>query len=155
MRGCVASEVRLVLLNLDHELMDVDELASVRVVGIGGVRHDLVEPVIILDELCQSLLKNVCPVLEVGKRAQDFSIDRIECLFPTGIKVSKQTRDNGRLSREGAVVIVCDEDLGMSYELNQCSKVWNQNLFGILRGSSGQKILERVRLFRVNLTSLL
>ena len=70
-------ETGLVFLDLHHELVDIDHLSPVRMVSEGRVRHDLVEPVIVLDELGQGLLQDVGPVLEVGERAQDLSVDRI------------------------------------------------------------------------------
>ena len=75
--GSKQLEVGLVLLDLHHKLVDVDKLPPVRVVPVGGVRHDLVEPVVVLHELRQGLLQDVRPVLEVREGAEDLPVDRV------------------------------------------------------------------------------
>lgn len=84
-RTCVqvASKVWLVLLDLHHELVHVDELSPVWVGRHGPVLQHLVEPVVVLHETSQRLLEDGSAVLEVGKGAQDLFVDFVQGTLQT------------------------------------------------------------------------
>ncbi len=74
----LGSEVRLVLLDLDHELVHIDETAPVRVRSQSRVLEDLMQSVVELDERGERLLDNGSPVLEVGEGAENLAVDVVQ-----------------------------------------------------------------------------
>lgn len=72
-----SSEVGLVLLELHHEVVNVDELSARREGAELGLRQDPVEAMVELDQLSQGSLDDTGSISEVGETPHDILTQRL------------------------------------------------------------------------------
>lgn len=70
------------LLDFDHDVVDVDELTLDWPVSEGRQRHDLLEAVVELDEVGQRCLKYLSASAEVSETAHHVAVDVLQGSLP-------------------------------------------------------------------------
>lgn len=86
-------KVGFVLLDLDHEMVEVDELGADGQAAERRLVQDLMKAVVVLDELSQSALYDAGSVFEVGEGPHDVLTHRLHRLLPGAGKPSDQLSD--------------------------------------------------------------
>jgi len=76
--------------NFNHYIVNVYKIVFDWPIPEGGLRHDFLQSVIELDELCESRLQYLSAGLEVGETPHDVCIDAVDGFLPVSIEPSDQ-----------------------------------------------------------------